>query len=184
MMNLSHPNLSVFIKRIFRELDVIDRMKISLGTFLFAIPFVGKALPSLFKVDDRAMNLLAIMETELGDNILQMEEDLMRNLGWCNGPIVTGSDKPMQYDKIVLTPLIMDFGLKNYEKADTLYKIRWKPITSQVLDICLGIKYYYKYRDTHSLLGANSTTPLFEIYPFMGINTKNYEMKKKCFEID
>jgi len=63
MMNLSHPNLSVMLKRIFRELGVIDRMKISLGTFLFAIPFIGKALPSLFKVDERVMNLLTVMET-------------------------------------------------------------------------------------------------------------------------
>ena len=69
------------IKRFFRELDVIDRMKISLGTFLFAIPVVGKALLSLFKVNDRIMNLLAIMETELSDCILQMEEELRNNNG-------------------------------------------------------------------------------------------------------
>lgn len=178
MMNLSHPNLSVMIKRIFRELGVIDRMKISLGTFLFAIPFVGKVLPSLFNVDDRAMNLLAVMETELGDCILQMEEELRNNNPQWGGLVVSGGDKKQTYDRIVLTPLIMDFGLKNSKKAGGLYKIRWKPIASQVLDLCLGIKYYLKYRDTHSLPGANPKTPLFEIHPFMGINTKNYELKK------
>jgi hypothetical protein len=178
MMNLSHPNLSVMLKRIFRELGVIDRMKISLGTFLFAIPFVGKVLPSLFKVDDRAMNLLTVMETELGDCILQMEEELRNNNPQWGGLVVSDGDRKQTYDKIVLTPLIMDFGLKNSEKSGRRYKIRWKPIASQVLDLCLGIKYYFKYRDTHSLPGANPTTPLFEIYPFMGINTKNYEMKK------
>jgi hypothetical protein len=176
MMNLSHPNLSVMIKRIFRELSVIDRVKISIGASLFAIPFIGKALPSLFNVDYKVMNLLAVMETELGDCIVQMEEELRNNPQW-DGLVVWGTDSKQTYDRLVLTPLIMDFGLKNYERAETLYRIRWKPIASQVLDICLGIKHYYRYRDTHSLPGTNPTTPFFEIHPFMGINTKNYEMK-------
>ncbi|MFA4837831.1 MAG: amidohydrolase family protein [Dehalococcoidia bacterium] len=179
MMNLSHPNLSVVLKRIFKEQSALDRMKISFGTFLLAIPFVGPALPSLVKADDRAMNLLALMETELGDYMLQMEEDLRNTLNWGGGPVVFGKDEKREYDKIVLTPLIMDFGLKSYEKAGTLYKVRWKPIASQVLDVCLGIKYYYKNRYEYELPGANPKAPLFEIHPFMGINTRNYAMSNK-----
>ncbi len=181
MMNLSHPNLSAFLKRLFKELNVIKRMEISLGTFLFAIPFVGPYLPSLFKADNRAMNMLAVMETELGDCILQLEEDLRKNLNWGNGPIVSGSDEKIQYNKIVLTPLMMDFGLKRNkeEKFDTFYKIRWKPIASQVLDLFLGIKYYYEHRGENPLPGGNPKTPLFEIYPFMGINTKNYKLPEE-----
>ena len=177
MMNLSHPNLSVMLKRIFKEIGILERIGISFGAFIFVI--LGKTLPKLIKVDDRLMNLMAIMETELGDCILQMEEDLRNSLRWGAGPVVSGIDGERRYDKIVLTPLIMDFGLKNYEEAKTLYKVRWKPIASQILDICLGIKNYYKYRDKNPLSGDRPTTPLFEIYPFMGINTKNYNMESK-----
>lgn len=182
MMNLSHPNLSVMIKRVFNEIRAIDKIKICLGTFLFAIPFLGKKVVLSSKFDDNAMNLLAVMETELGDCIVQMEEELRaKNPKW-NGIVVSDGDKKELYDKIVLTPLIMDFGLRNHDKSATHYKIRWKPIVSQILDIYLGIKHYYEYRDRHPLPGADPTVPLFEIYPFMGINTKNYEMKKNSWE--
>ena len=176
MMNLSHPNLSVMLKRIFKEIGIAERVKFGIAAFVFVI--MGKTLPKLTKVDDRLMNLLAIMETELGDYMLQMEEDLRNSLNWGGGPLISdGKGGATRYDKMVLTPLIMDFGLKNYEEAETLYKVRWKPIASQVIDICLGIKNYYRHRDHNPLQGERPTTPLFDIYPFMGINTKNYEME-------
>jgi hypothetical protein len=178
IMNLSHPNLSAMLQRFLRELNPIKRLLIGLGTLITTLPFVGKVFTSLFKGDKRAMNLLAIMETELGDFIMQMEEDLRNNLRWDSGPKITGNGQTIKYDRIVLTPLIMDFGLKEYEDVKTLYKVRWKPIASQVLDLCLGMKYYYKHRANVPLTGANPTTPLFEIHLFMGINTRNYKMKQ------
>jgi hypothetical protein len=176
MMNLSHPNLSLIVERIFKELNPVKRLGISIGAFIFALPFVGKNILSLSRIDNNAMNLLAIMETELGDYILQMEEDLRNRLHWGGGPTVSGRDGVRHFNKIVLTPLIMDFGYKNKSNSSSFYKVRWKPIVSQILDICLGVKHYYKHRDTQPLSGASPKTPLFEVHPFMGINTKNYEM--------
>jgi hypothetical protein len=174
MMNLSHPNLSLIVNRIFRELTFGNKLMISAGTLLFAL--TGRALPRLFRTDDRVMNILAIMETELGDYILQMEEDLRNRLHWGGGPTVSGNDGVRHFSRIVLTPLLMDFGYKNYEKAETIYKVRWKSVVSQVLDICLGIKHYYNHREAQPLEGASPKTPLFEIQPFMGLNTKNYKL--------
>jgi hypothetical protein len=98
------------------------------------------------------------------------------------------------YNKIVLCPLIMDFGYKSMEnKNDIFYDIPpRKPITSQIEDLFASISTYYK-KDLHindtgtrTKFKVEDTTQkkedkLFEIYPFMGINTKNYtllEIKK------
>lgn len=177
VMNLSHPNLTAIINRILREISLLDRIKIGLASLLFVL--IGRSISKLTNIDNNIANLLAIMETELGDFLLQMEEDLRNNLNWNTGPILSDGDEKKQYDKVVLLPLIMDFGYKGDKKAETFYKVRWKPIASQVLDLCLGIKNYYKHRDSNPISGANPTTPLFEIYPFMGINTINYNLESK-----
>jgi hypothetical protein len=175
MMNLSHPNLSVMIRRFLKELTIFKRLLICLGTILFALPVIGKIIIKCLKTDNRIMNLMGIMESETGDFIRQMEENLRKNSGaeW-RGLVIADENETRTYEKIVLNPLIMDFGLKNYGKSKTTYQVRWKPITSQVLDLCLGIKNYYLYRQNHALPGSNSNIPLFEILPFMGIDTKNY----------
>ena len=78
-----------------------------------------------------------------------------------------------------MTPLIMDFGLKNYQNSKSPYKVRWKPVVAQVEDLCLGIRDYYLHR-TFYIKSAGSPIPpppLFEIHPFLGINTRNYSLK-------
>lgn len=174
MMNLNHPDFSVFITRALKELSFIDRIKMSIAAF----PVVGPAIISLLNLEKRPLNLLGIMETEIGDGFVQIEEDLSKNVQWGNGPLLFDQQTRIQYDKIVLTPLMMDFGLKGYNESQQLYQVRWKPIVSQILDICLGIKHYYQYRDHYPLDGEQKTPALFEIYPFLGINTKNYYMEK------
>jgi hypothetical protein len=92
------------------------------------------------------------------------------------------------FDGIVITPLMMDFGLKNIP-TDTFYRIPpRKPIVSQVEDVFNGIADYC----AHELQAATENgetvynvvdrdpeaAPLFEIYPFLGINTKNYTSKE------
>ena len=139
------------------------------------------------------MNLLAIMETDIGDCLIQMEEDLRDSFSLNSGLIMNGDGEKNEYEKIVLTPLIMDFGLKEYgeEKASFEprlgpialnekikskhpYKVRWKPIVAQVEDLCIGIRDYYVHRDKYI---EGHPQPLFQIIPFMGINTQNYSMK-------
>ena len=73
MMNLSHPNLSLMVRRIMKEIGIVERIEVIFAGLLFGL--FGKTARKLTKVDDRLLNLLAIMETEMGDFILQMEKD-------------------------------------------------------------------------------------------------------------
>lgn len=237
MMNLSHPNLSVIIKRTYNDIKkrklkkYFLYVKIALVVLLLVIPVVVIALLAtgkfviiecalcfisvitlgLFvfllvkfvnpktrektvsqimdKIKEKlanVMNLLAIMETDIGDCLIQMEEDLRKNLKK-NFPLSGGlliSENGEKYEKIVLTPLIMDFGLKDSgtpgdsEKLELPYKVRWKPIVAQVEDLCIGIRDYYVHRDAYIKPVYGPTQPLFKIIPFMGLNTQNYLMNK------
>ncbi|WP_076790063.1 amidohydrolase family protein [Chlorobium sp. KB01] len=127
------------------------------------------------------MNLLAVMETDIGDCLIQLEEELRNKFETRRGVILYGDCEEKVYDKIVLTPLIMDFGLKNYKESKSPYKVRWKPIVAQVEDLFLGIRDYYLYRESYIKSTGTPVPPLFEIHPFMGINTRNYRLKSFPF---
>ena len=147
---------------------------------LLIIPSTQSSLIGKFKDKvANVMNLLAVMETDIGDCMIQLEEELRLKYDAKGGlTLYGGSGDQKVYDKIVLTPLIMDFGLKNYEKSNSPYKVRWKPIVAQVEDLCLGIRDYHLYRSAY-VKSPNGAVPppLFAIHPFMGINTRNYELK-------
>jgi predicted TIM-barrel fold metal-dependent hydrolase len=230
MMNLSHPNLSAIIKRIYNDsikpllLKYSVYLKAALVMFLFVTPavFITLLLTGHFEVikwmlyafslmamilfvfvvvkfgDKKkreieiskikstlldkvkaklanVMNLLAAMETDIGDCLIQMEEELRKKMPSNNVLIVSGNGEKKEYDKIVFTPLIMDFGLKDSGKTNLIYKVRWKPIVAQVEDLCTGIRDYYLYRDKYI---DGYAEPLFQIVPFMGVNTKNYYSEK------
>jgi len=89
------------------------------------------------------------------------------------------------YDKIVLCPLIMDFGRKNISEG-LFYKYTPKsPIANQVGDLLYAIRTYYRFdvmvKDNKMFLTDEidledgKREKLFEIYPFMGLNTQNYD---------
>jgi hypothetical protein len=216
MMNLSHPNLTAIIKRIYFEvirplllkylkfillvpvvlwllikfafsltyLEAFYKLSLITGGFLivmllvFSIPAIRKCMVKLMKKKlSKVMNLLAIMETDIGDCFIQMEEDLRKNIAMNDGLIISGNSDKNVYDKIVLTPLIMDFNLKDDGHSTLPYKVRWKPIVAQVEDLCIGIRDYYVHRDDYITPLYGDIEPLFQIIPFMGINTKNYDMK-------
>lgn len=123
------------------------------------------------------MNLLAVMETDIGDCMIQLEEELRKTYDSKGGLTLNGGNGVKVYDKIVMTPLIMDFGLKNYQNSKSPYKVRWKPIVAQIEDLCLGIRDYYRHRADYIKPAGNPPPPLFEIHPFMGLNTRNYQLK-------
>lgn len=230
MMNLSHPNLTAIIKRIYTDnikplfLRYVKPLKIALVVILFVIPTLlvvllltghfliiklmlyGVSFMALIlfayilfkfgKKDNRAiafskiqtslidnakeklanvLNLLAIMETDIGDCLIQMEEDLRKNLPLNSSLVISGNGETKQYDKMVLTPLIMDFGLKDSGNSRMTYKVRWKPIVAQVEDLCTGIRDYYRHRGKYL---KEHPEPLFQIIPFMGVNTQNYYSEK------
>ena len=146
---------------------------------LLIIPSTKSSLIRKFKEKGvNFMNLLAVMETDIGDCLIQLEEELRHKYEADGGLTLYGDSGEKVYDKIVMTPLIMDYGLKNYQNSKSPYKVRWKPIVAQVEDLFLGIRDYYRYRaDYVKSTSGPVPPPLFEIHPFMGVNTCNYQLK-------
>ncbi len=174
-MNLSHPNFSAFIQRIdinrlLQRLKWLNRLNgipivSSISSFL-----LGRKLDAIKGKLNRVNNLLSVMENDLGSYFLLMENCLKAAENCQEKP-----DMPLLmeaglhiggnvYQKVVLTPLMMDFGCKDIRNSNIHYEKPNKPIAEQVTDVFNGIR---KYKEA-------SADKLFEIYPFLGLNPKNY----------
>lgn len=206
--NLSHPNLSAFIKRFILEtvskyiihawIFVIilgaalcwsPEIRSILVFFLIVLFLLIVVIWSLFllnpdktgrslfhllvKLLKRPFNLLALMENDLGSYFLLVEEYLSNPRNPYHPKAVVFRDGKLEignvvYEKIVLTPLMMDFGDKNIISNNLPYgsKLISKPIAQQVTDVFNGIR-RYRQKSPYNIL---------EIYPFLGINTKNYKL--------
>ncbi|MBI4979090.1 MAG: amidohydrolase family protein [Spirochaetes bacterium] len=155
VMNLSHPNLLAFIRRI--DLDRLIAIN--------AIPFIGSIIAgaNLKKI----ANLLSIMEHSICEYLIAMEADLARFRDMHGRIVIAGE----AYDRMIITPLVMDFGSKYAATYPDIHynKLSHKPVREQVIDLLNGIR---EYADHHRKHG---TAPLFEVYPFLGINPDNYE---------
>jgi predicted TIM-barrel fold metal-dependent hydrolase len=74
---------------------------------------------------------------------------------------------PGKYKKIVLTPLIIDFGYDRFNIKGIHYKNPpSKPVVVQTKEVFFGIQNYL----------STSKFQLFEIYPFMGLNPEHYDL--------
>lgn len=195
--NLSHPSLSSFLKRFLLEYGIkiifsIVVVLVSLYVlFIFKITTVifGFVLiitlvlitlhamsPSAFsnfffnfivKIAKRPLNLLALIENDLGNYFLLAEKVLKtkkraRMINEKGLLVVNGRE----FSKMVITPLMMDFGLPERISKKLPYGAKpiHKPIADQVLDVINGIRTYLH----------KSELKIFEIYPFLGLNTHNY----------
>ncbi len=168
-MNLAHPNILAFIRQINWQL------------LLLASPLASIAAAVGGRTIKNVQNLLSVMENDIGSFLMLVEYYLKQNGLVSNDSLVIGGER---FASIVITPLMMDFGYKNI-LTDTFYKIPpQKPIVSQVTDVFKGIRDYcateliveqengrIKY-DTAPRKGR----AIFEVYPFLGINTKNYDL--------
>jgi hypothetical protein len=99
--NLSHPYLLAFIQRLkIHQILVLNSLLGLLASFL-----IGKNF-------NKVKNLLAVMENDLGSFFLLVEDYLKRS---DKGPLVNVGKLHIgdnEYSKIVLTPLMIDFGYK------------------------------------------------------------------------
>ena len=179
-MNLSHPNFSALLKR-------INRLK-----FLFMLLYLHLLVPLSPKfrklLFQGSLNLLSLMENDIASFFLITEYFLRKDF-WSekdgalrlHGGIGT-------YHRLVLTPLIMDFGYKQMERNvsdPAFYNIAArKPIAEQVIDVFNGIRGYMETElvrapqsgGTRYAVVPRKTAALFEIYPFLGLNTANYSL--------
>ncbi len=192
LFDLSHPNILAFLTRD----DLITKKTVL--KVLGKLPFLIKILPfwmfRLFsgkitnKVKDymkndagKILNLLSMMEGAIEYHFLYTEYFLLREkLHFSNA-------NNTRYNKIVVCPLLIDFGYKDMDKLDCFYYFPpAKPVVNQVLDLFNAIYFYYNYdliihpEKPEKFKLIPTATPkekkLFEIYPFLGINTQNYEM--------
>ncbi|MCE1253996.1 MAG: hypothetical protein LWX83_10670 [Anaerolineae bacterium] len=138
--NLSHPAFLPFIKRLG-----VDRY-----LFLNSIPGINFFMSRFAgdKMND-IERLLAVVENDIGDFFLMLENvDVLPLLS--DGKLLIGS---YDYEKMVLTPLMMDFGMRQVNRMPDIHtKIpSHKRITEQVIDLFNGIKSYHEQSDLHFL---------------------------------
>jgi len=185
--NLSHPNLLAFINRLGMGKLLFYN---SIIAPLFNIPGIGGWLKGYAnKKLISIKNLLSVMENDMGSFFLLMENylrDPKYSLLDKDGLHIGGST----YSRIVLTPLMMDFGYMDMKTEGIYYDIQpQKPIVEQVVDVFNGIKKYKEAKSSKELMEKfpnlePGTDRVFEIYPFLGLNTKNYKLEKLKVMLD
>lgn len=157
-MNLGHPNLLALLARMDHERNRLsDTVFGPYSSFFLHHPRM------------KFRNLLSVMENDSGSIFELMEDDLKgeflrddRRPLFRNGALHVGS---RSYARIVLTPLTIDFGLKEIEPIGTYYnRAPSKPIDDQIIEMLQGIQRYHRERPNGAM----------EIYPFLGINPRNY----------
>ena len=196
-LNLSHPNLTAYL---FRE-DLISSLieeNINWKT-RFVIAAASMIPKSVLKKQVNKMlnsggehspksivgNCLSFFEIPLEYQFLVLEYFL--RLG--EPKIINNKNKIMVgdtcYDKVLLCPLVIDFGYKNIENSIFYNLSPKRPITNQVGDLLYAIRTYYRFNleIENKKMRLSKEIPdsqerkhekLFEIYPFMGLDTRNY----------
>ncbi|MBN2682284.1 MAG: amidohydrolase [Bacteroidales bacterium] len=131
----------------------------------------------------KALNLFSYMENDIATQFYTIEDELKyydanSNLKQSQQSIkekkAEGRKSNFEildysYKKVILTPLIMDFGYKGKDDFSQVFynSSPVKPVLTQLVDLYLGIGEYTKNKDYN----------LLEIYPFLGINPINYLAK-------
>jgi len=166
-MNLSHPNLLLFIKRLihFHGKGHFDD--------LCVVAHMARIALQKGERNSRIMNLLSVMERDTGEFLTLMEQDL-RKLCDEGRLHVNGS----AIGQVVLTPLMIDFGRKDIDKNTYpgIYynELSRKPIRDQVDDLFDGIRDYR---------ASSGKDRFLEIFPFLGLNTANYDLESSSESI-
>jgi len=166
--NISHANLTSFCNRL--NIKQIE---------LPFVGFIGGMLAALTDKDEKILNLISIMDNDIGDFFLYVDYYLR------NAQNEKKLSQFTDHTKIIITPLMMDFGYNEHQKKSIFYNLPpQKPIVNQVSDLFQGIKKYYEFdikitplannKVDVSYVPANKASKLLEIYPFLCINTKHF----------
>jgi len=201
--DLTHPDYLAFAKRFtLRPLKIAlySALGAGLGVIVELLEHTPRVLLRLHAWIDkrllRMQNLLAVMQNDLGSQFLLLEGDLRRDdppLLDADGLHIGGQT----YDAIVLTPLMMDFDPEDPDDLRLSFRRREKQyrysapverkIVKQVLDLFRGIQRYLgsgtHFKTPKGLEILTSPPRIFEIYPFLGLNTRNYATLDKLQEL-
>ncbi len=192
LFDLSHPNLRAFLLR--NDLVNSKAVRKIIGKLPFLVRLVPLWIMKLFSVrvaeeihkfirDDssRILNLLSMMEGAIEYHFLLVEYYLL------NKEKGEADSLLNDFSKVVMCPLIIDFGYKGMEKPDWFYNFPpAKPVVNQVIDVLNASYFYFNYDiilhpdkpEKFKLIPTTRTKEekFFEIYPFLGINTVNYSL--------
>ncbi len=198
-LNLSHPNLTAYIfredlisKLIDDNIGVLARLGLFLGAFI-PKSVIKKKIDKLLTAGNPSpksvvANCLSFFEIPLEYQFLVLEyflkEGSPKILNEQNQIIVDGTG----YEKLLLCPLVIDFGYKNITNSIFYNLTPKRPITNQVGDLLYAIRTYYRFNleVKNNKMRLSDEIPdsqtrkhekLFEIYPFMGLDTRNYTLK-------
>jgi len=209
VMDLSHANLMAFL---LRE-DLITKQTIlafskkmkwwmklcPLGVIDLVPGLIVRKLKEFLQGPSNMKNLLSFMENSIRFDFLIVEH-FLRNGREGRDKFVNEDNIFMidgtVFNKIVLCPLVIDFGYKNIRQPGIFYNLPPnKSVIDQAADVLTAIAHYLKYDlvpspDHSDRLNVQSSGTykrgkLFEIYPFLGINPRNdYSLNniKRLFE--
>ncbi|MCX7748749.1 MAG: amidohydrolase [Clostridia bacterium] len=180
-LNMNHPSFSAFVQHFTfnflkgtnkyikkHRLKTFFLANYVLLRFLFFKPFNYRNITEILEMTGlkesphNFLNLLVTMENDIGNIFLLLENCFLEHI-FKEGKLAVGGET---YDKVVLTPLTIDFGLEHshFQGLHYAHGHSIKTILEQAGDVLNGITEYKKH----------SHHKIFEIYPFLGINTKNY----------
>lgn len=198
-MDLSHINILAFISR--EDLIGPKNLKSLMKQIPWWSNFIPLGIASIFPgcvmnklkkgLDkfDNIRNMLSVLENSIEFYFLVMDYFLKSKEAVIDENNTFEIDG-IKLNKIVLCPLMMDFGYKNLNQKGIFYDIPpRKPIQDQVTDLFNAIHTYFhneleliqegqqkKFKIIQP--SKDKDNKLFEIYPFLGLNTQNYEKKK------
>jgi len=196
-MNLNHPNLTAYLFRkdlisglIDKNVNCLIRLYLLVATFA-SKRFLKKQVEKMLSSGSPSpkgivANCLSFFEIPLEYQFLVLEY-FMR----AGEPKVINSKNQIEidgtlYDKILLCPLVIDFGYKNITNSIFYNLTPKRPITNQVGDLLYAIRTYYRFNlkieddkmkllpEIHDFQNCKHEK-IFEIYPFMGLDTRNYD---------
>lgn len=174
VMTLQHPNLVSFINSIDSSLPDFLRSGALSPSYILTMRNlnVGNMFSTL-------MNTLRAFEGPI-ERILAMMEDDLAGTYTNRSPLLPYPEKPffrdgkfhfrdMEFDRVALCPLLMDFSILESEKQKMYYTQPGEnKIADYAEDTVAGIEAYYGTREHH----------LFDIFPFLGINPKAHTLKE------
>ena len=161
-MTLGHINISSFLENLVRNSDLEILMGIVGGN-------AGSTSKKPSSLLHNTFNLLTLMQNDLADIFFTMEDDLK---GLFGGSALADDEglhlNGREYQKLVLTPLIMDFMPLPGVKSMTYFPQPTKELRTVINDYSFAIKQYYRERPKG----------LLYILPFLGINPAVHGLKE------
>jgi len=203
--DLSHPNIAAFLWKFDFINKCIDRktFKIKWWFVLWLALLELLKLPILVKkifckgedkpIFKKVIDTISFFEIPHEYQFLVMDYHLKNKK---NKKLSINEDNNLilgenTYKKIVLCPLIIDFGYKDISRLEHNFSPK-RPIAKQTSDMFYAIRTYFRFEidvkespkggslfelsEENKKWFAEREKKLFEIYPFMGIDTENYSL--------